>query len=614
MGSLTGETQPRDPIDRAADPRLIAFYLPQFHPIPENDAWWGTGFTEWTNAAGARPQYRGHAQPHLPADLGFYDLRLPEAREAQARLAQAFGIHGFCYYHYWFEGRRLLQAPLDAVLASGAPAMPFCLCWANERWTRTWDGGDQHVLVEQRYSDEDDRAHIRWLGEVFRDPRYIRVEGRPLFLVYRADALPDARRTTACWRAEAARLGVGDPYLVRVDSFDDRTDPADGGFDAAVEFAPDVHRLGTPVQALPEWRRAHGDGAEAGGHRVYRYDDVVRLMLEPREELAPRIPCVMPGWDNSARRDRGALIIDGSTPDAYRRWLRAVIARERERSATPLVFINAWNEWAEGAHLEPCQRWGRAYLQATRDALDLDASSAPAELPAPSSAPPTSGLHYTRRYDDPDHAHALTLSLVKGARRVLDVGAATGYLSEAMVEQGADVVAVEVDPRAAAVAASRGVAVRVGTVDDTVDPHEQFDCVLAADVLEHVVDADAFLESVLRHLSPGGHLVLSVPNVAYVTLRTSLARGRFDYTDTGLLDRTHVRFYTKRSLGALLAAHGLTVVDRRYSVGPSVLAPLRFAPLDRGRRRLLRSLAWRWPELCAFQFILKLRRADDPAG
>src|SRR5215475_4957626 len=182
-------------------PRLVAFYLPQYHPIPENDEWWGTGFTEWTNVVSAKPVFAGHYQPHLPADLGFYDLRLPEVRQAQADLARNHGIHGFCYYHYWFQGRRLLRRPFDEVLRSGQPDFPFCLCWANENWTRVWDGSDKKLLIEQTYSADDDLAHIRWLAPAFRDPRHIRVEGKPLFLVYRARKLPDPLRTTSLWRS-----------------------------------------------------------------------------------------------------------------------------------------------------------------------------------------------------------------------------------------------------------------------------------------------------------------------------------------------------------------------------------------------------------------------------
>ncbi|MDA8086785.1 MAG: glycoside hydrolase family 99-like domain-containing protein, partial [Nitrospiraceae bacterium] len=205
--------------ERETHPKLIAFYLPQYHPIPENDSAWGKGFTEWTNVAKAKPLFPGHYQPHLPADLGFYDLRLAETREAQADLARQYGIYGFCYYHYWFKGRTPLGRPLQEVLASGRPDFPFCLCWANERWTRAWDGGMNDVLIDQNYSREDDIDHIRWLCNIFRDSRYIKVKGKPLLLVYKSADLPDPGGTAALWRKEAERLGLPGLYLCRVESF-----------------------------------------------------------------------------------------------------------------------------------------------------------------------------------------------------------------------------------------------------------------------------------------------------------------------------------------------------------------------------------------------------------
>ncbi|MDA8148219.1 MAG: glycoside hydrolase family 99-like domain-containing protein, partial [Actinomycetota bacterium] len=200
------------PTPHATRPRALAFYLPQFHPIPENDEWWGKGFTEWRNVARARPLFPGHYQPHLPGELGYYDLRVPEVREAQAALAREHGIDGFVYYHYWFHGRRLLERPFDEVLASGRPDFPFALCWSNEPWTRGWDQRGT-VLVPQRFSPGDDLDHIRWLATAFGDDRYVKIDGRPLFLVYRPALLPDPLRTTDTWRAEAQRLGFPDLYL-----------------------------------------------------------------------------------------------------------------------------------------------------------------------------------------------------------------------------------------------------------------------------------------------------------------------------------------------------------------------------------------------------------------
>jgi lipopolysaccharide biosynthesis protein len=357
-----------------ADGRILALYLPQFHPIPENDEWWGVGFTEWSNVVRARPQFPGHHQPHLPAGLGFYDLRLPEAREQQANLATGAGIGGFVYYHYWFGGRRLLNRPFDDVLASGTPEIPFALCWANEHWTRVWDGGANDVLVAQSHSDEDDRAHLRWLCEAFDDPRYLRVDGKPLFFVYRASKLPDPRRTTETWREEAVRLGVGDLFLVRVESFpEERTDPRTLGFDAALDWVPDWADLGPRLRQSPMDRITRKLGLSPPGyglHRVHDYRDVIGRSLLRRREEWEQFPCVTPSWDNSARRANNGVILRGATPDLFEDWL--VAALERAGKELPpghrLVFVNAWNEWAEGNHLEPDDRWGTAWLDAVRAA------------------------------------------------------------------------------------------------------------------------------------------------------------------------------------------------------------------------------------------------------
>jgi lipopolysaccharide biosynthesis protein len=354
--------------------RLIAFYLPQFHPIPENDEWWGKGFTEWANVAKAKPLFKGHYQPHLPADLGFYDLRLPEARLAQADLAREYGIHGFCYYHYWFNGRRVLNRPFDEVLNSGAPDFPFCLCWANENWTRAWDGRSGTTLLEQNYSLEDDRAHMQWLADAFRDPRYIRVEGKPLFLVYRAGLLPDPKRTTEVWREEAAKLGIGEIYLSRVESFsiEQNIDPQSQGFDAAVDFQPDWTFRGQPLKRSTWWnlsRQLNLSEKAYGEHQIFEYTAIVKRMLRRSQPAYTRFPCVTPSWDNSPRRKTDAVIMRNSHPEIYQDWLCHAICEAEKLNDGGLVFINAWNEWAEGNHLEPCLKWGIEYLKATRKAL-----------------------------------------------------------------------------------------------------------------------------------------------------------------------------------------------------------------------------------------------------
>ena len=367
--------------------RAIAFHLPQFHPIPENDEWWRKGFTEWTNVVKATPRFPGHYQPHLPTDLGFYDLRVPETRAAQAELAASYGIHGFCYYHYWFHGRQVLERPVNEIWKSGEPDFPFCLCWANENWTRKWDGQEDQVLLEQRYSPADDLAHIRSLIPMFFDPRYIRVGGRPIFLVYRASQLPEPERTAETWRREAERAGLKGLVLVRVESFwSESGDPREIGFDVGLEFQPQW----ALVSHLRIYRRKWWHVRRLGTHErwlrensVYDYESLMRTTLAAPVPTYPRIPCVCPGWDNSPRRSQDAIFFVNSTPELYERWLREVVDRLKTRmhsgsgedfSANSLVFVNAWNEWAEGNHLEPCQRWGRKYLEATRRALGVAAN------------------------------------------------------------------------------------------------------------------------------------------------------------------------------------------------------------------------------------------------
>lgn len=361
--------------------RAIAFHLPQFHPIPENDEWWGQGFTEWNNVVQAKPLFAGHYQPHLPADLGFYDLRLPEIRTAQAELAASYGISGFCYYHYWFHGREVLQRPVNEIFKCGEPNFPFCLCWANENWTRKWDGLKDEVLLEQRYSHEDDVAHIRKLIPMFKDERYIRVDDRPIFLVYRASQLPEPEKTAETWRREAQRAGLKELFLVRVESFwDEIGDPRKIGFDAGLQFQPQWAR----IAHLRVYRRKWWHVRRLGTHErwlrennVYDYRVLAETMLAEAAPEYPRISCVCPGWDNSPRRKENATFLVNGSPEIYERWLRTLVERQetRFRETTnsivdSLVFINAWNEWAEGNHLEPCQRWGRKYLEATRRALD----------------------------------------------------------------------------------------------------------------------------------------------------------------------------------------------------------------------------------------------------
>ncbi|GAB3781028.1 glycoside hydrolase family 99-like domain-containing protein [Dyella agri] len=343
---------------------LVAFYLPQFHPIPENDAWWGEGFTEWRNVARALPQFEGHMQPRLPGALGFYDLRLPEVMRRQMLLAREYGIGAFCSYFYWFAGQTLLEQPLRQWLEDPSLDLPLCLCWANENWSRRWDGRADQVLIAQRHSPEDDLAFIAHVAPYLRDPRYLRVNGRPLLLVYRPGLLPTPSATTIRWREWCAAHGIGEIHLAYVQSFDN-VDPRDIGFDSAVAFPPN-NTSQHPITAQQRLLNPEFSGD------VLDWRELAREVMARREPGYPLHPGVNPGWDNEPRRSGAGRTYTHASPRGYQDWLRHAIASARQRepeTEAPLVFINAWNEWAEGAVLEPDARLGHAWLQATRSAL-----------------------------------------------------------------------------------------------------------------------------------------------------------------------------------------------------------------------------------------------------
>lgn len=348
---------------KPSDIKLIAFYLPQFHPIPENDEWWGKGFTEWTNVSKAVPQFLGHYQPHLPGELGFYDLRLPEVQARQIELAKKYGIYGFCYHYYYFGGKRLLERPITQLLRHPEWGLPFCLCWANENWTRRWDGLEQEILMAQKYSPDDDIAFIKDIEPALRDQRYIRVNNRPLLIVYRTVSLPDPKATAERWREYCVKSGIGDLYLVAARSFD-ISDPERYGFDGAVEFPP--HQLGkNDITHKMKIINPNYKG------RVYSYPDLVNAAIASDSPSRKLFKTVMPGWDNEARRPGKGFTFAFSNPADYSKWLtHACKVTQRDRPPEErFVFINAWNEWAEGAHLEPDRKFGYAFLHATSNVI-----------------------------------------------------------------------------------------------------------------------------------------------------------------------------------------------------------------------------------------------------
>jgi hypothetical protein len=345
-------------------PRLIALYLPQFHPIPENDEFWGAGFTEWTNVAAARPLYRGHVQPKLPGELGFYDLRLADSRAAQAELARASGIEGFCYWHYWFGGRRVLERPFQEVLESGQPDFPFCLGWANDHWTGVWYGAPDRVLIEQTYPGPDDyRAHFESILPALRDRRCIRVDGCPLFVVFHPMKVPDLKEFSSLWRELAERAGLPGLHLV---GFGHRSwDPTQWGFDASVQHGPRIPR---------RFRSLGGLRARLlrlfGRPITYPYRRYVERDLHSTGSSLD-YPVVLSNWDNTPRSGKFGFVLEGSTPELFRGHLRRELERVAQRRPEQrIVFLKSWNEWAEGNYLEPDRNYGRAYLDVVREELD----------------------------------------------------------------------------------------------------------------------------------------------------------------------------------------------------------------------------------------------------
>lgn len=354
---------PTDPSEYPV--KVIAHYLPQFHPIPENDKWWGKGFTEWANVTRAKPWFRGHAQPRFPTELGYYDLRLAETFQEQIALAKEYGIHGFCFYYYWFSGQRLLERPLDLWLNDKSLDLPFCLSWANEPWSRRWNGSDEDVLMPQHYRDEDTDNFFYDVLPFLQDSRYIRVAGEPLLVIYRITDIPHSSKVVARWKELAREAGLPGLHVACTQSFG-ISDPRPYGCDSAVEFMP-AH----VDRTLLDPARTHGVPSDFSGYLEDYISAAMRgINADPKDYIQYR-GC-FPMWDNTARRQQRAHVFVNETTKAYAHWLRFLVqeAMVRRRQQEPLVFVNAWNEWAEGTYLEPDQRLGRSLLEVSKAALE----------------------------------------------------------------------------------------------------------------------------------------------------------------------------------------------------------------------------------------------------
>ncbi|WP_026903754.1 glycosyltransferase WbsX family protein [Pedobacter glucosidilyticus] len=361
----------------------IAIHLPQFHPFPENDEWWGKGFTEWTNVTKARPLFEGHYQPHLPTDLGFYDLRLEEARVTQIELAKQYGIYGFCYYHYWFNGKPMMYEPIERMLANPKEDFPFMFCWANENWTRTWDGNEKDVLVKQNYSEADFIQHINYLIPFFQDKRYIKVYNKPVFIIYKSDDIPNLDDTIKLWNTELKKVNI-EIYWCRIERWTGSNGKNSlNKFDAAIEFQPMSANFKSYIKHKDNKYKKPNILSRIFKKLTSNYkNSKFQLNIHDLEQYIdydlnnPPIkdykiyPCVSPMWDNTARKGTKALIFKNSTPKIYKKWLKGKLNMFKPFSKDEnFIFINAWNEWAEGNHLEPCIKWGRQYLEATLEAL-----------------------------------------------------------------------------------------------------------------------------------------------------------------------------------------------------------------------------------------------------
>lgn len=347
-------------------PKTIAFYLTQFAPCKQNDEWWGRGFTEWTNVTKTVPLFIGHHQPQLPIDLGFYDLRVPEVMERQIELAKHYGVEAFCFYYYWFSGTRMLERPLFNFLNEKSLDFPFCLCWANEPWSRRWDGSEDDLLIGQNLTDDDDQKFMEDIFPFISDPRYIKVDGKPLLIIYRPHFWSKERVHTLLdnFRSYAKEAGLNGLYMAMALTHNFFENPEDWGFDAGVEFPP--HMCGGVPRADVQLVNENFCGSI--------HD--VRELVNEKANMGPSeyvtLKTVFPAWDNTARKNDNALIFHHTEPDVYKTWLKNALTYTRDNNPAnaQYVFINAWNEWAEGAHLEPDRKYGYAFLQATAEALE----------------------------------------------------------------------------------------------------------------------------------------------------------------------------------------------------------------------------------------------------
>jgi len=349
--------------------RIIAFYLPQFHPIPENDLWWGKGFTEWTNVRKAKPLFKGHYQPRVPADLGYYDLRSPETREAQVEMAKYAGVEGFCYWHYWFAGKRLLERPFNEVLKNKMPDFPFCLAWANETWSGIWHGAPKKILIEQTYPGiEDYTNHFYSVLDALKDKRYIKIDGKPLFYIYRPLNIPDSQQFIKCWQELAKKNGlkgihfVGTSYGVK-----QANDILNLGFDAVnTNWQKSIMLKGHMFKTF--WNKLSERFFESSLKLdVWNYNEFAQRLSKEIDSQPNYYPTILSGWDNSPRSGSKGQIFINYSPEIFDVHIKSIYNKIKNKPfENNIVFLRSWNEWAEGNYVEPDMKYGWKFLDVLR--------------------------------------------------------------------------------------------------------------------------------------------------------------------------------------------------------------------------------------------------------
>ena len=358
--------------------KIIAFYLPQFHTFKENDEWWGKGFTEWTNVKNAKPLFEGHNQPRIPLNKNYYDLSDDKVMEWQAELAKEYGIYGFCYYHYWFDGKILMKKPMESMLNNPNITLPFCICWANEDWTRAWADKSREVLISQTYGDKKEwQRHYEYLKQFFADSRYIHVNNKPIFVIYRPEIIPCLKDMLEEWNELAKKDGfAGICYIYQFKNYNHMKSSTGYLFDYGIEYQPIFSRweYKKSISFIKQYLRNYVSdklGIESRKENVIclDYDKEWQRILKTKPRDNKMIPGAFVDWDNTPRHKNRGMIYMGTTPEKFEKYLSQQIKRAKDVYKKDMIFLFAWNEWGEGGYLEPDEHYQYRMLEAVKKAL-----------------------------------------------------------------------------------------------------------------------------------------------------------------------------------------------------------------------------------------------------